>query len=668
MKLSFNLNFAMNAIKKNKKTYGPYILTSSGMVMMFYIIRYLIQMPSMETIPGGESIAMMLNFGSFVLALFALIFLFYTHSFLMKQRQKEYGLYNMLGMGKKHLSILLAWETIIIFVISICLGLFSGFLLSKMNELLLIQFMDGTINYNLTMNLSAVIYTFIVFIPIFVLIFIKSWFSILKMNTITLMKSEQIGEKPPKANYVFGIVGLILLAIAYYIALSIESPLIALAWFFIAVSLVIIATYLLFISGSVVLCKILQKNKNYYYQKNHFVSVSSMSYRMKRNGAGLASICVLSTMVIVMMMGAGSLYFGKEYSLNERYPYDFSLSFYDENEVFYKQEVDALLKEQNVNPINLKKYSIASTTGLFENGKLILDPTQVNEANAQTMDNVANIYLISLDSYNVSMNKNEVLEDNEILMHCVRTSYNDDSISLKDGTKWVIKKQVDDMLTSGEAVMNIIPSIFMVVKDINPVINCFNSQLDEQYPCFIKYKYEFDTHLSKEKQFQLNEILYNHLRNLSIEYNSPFSLEFKEQERSEFYSIFGGIFFLAIFLMIIFVAATVLIIYYKQISEGYEDRNRFEIMRKVGMKDEDIRKSINSQMLTIFFLPLIMAALHVTFAFPIVQKLLAMFNLRNVTLSLIVTGICIFIFGLFYVIVYKITSNVYYDIVSGHKQ
>ena len=326
MRANLYPKLAWDGIRKNKRFYLPYILTCIGMVMMFYIIHYLAAMPTLKEMPGGDSMTMVLGFGFWVIALFAVIFLFYTNSFLMRRRQKEFGLYNMLGMGKNHLSILLLWENGILFSVSMVGGLLSGILLSKLAELFMIMLMGGEATYTLRIDPKAFRDTWTIFIPVFAMIFVKGLIQIRRSSAVNLVKSDTVGEKPPRANYVLGIAGILILAGAYYIALSIKSPLIAMAWFFLAVCMVIVATYLLFISGSVMLCRLLQKNKRYYYKPNHFVSVSSMVYRMKRNGAGLASICILCTMVLVIMMGAGSLYVGQEESLNTRYPHEFAAS------------------------------------------------------------------------------------------------------------------------------------------------------------------------------------------------------------------------------------------------------------------------------------------------------------------------------------------------------
>ena len=684
MRANLYPKLAWDGIRKNKRFYLPYILTCIGMVMMFYIIHYLAAMPTLKEMPGGDSMTMVLGFGFWVIALFAVIFLFYTNSFLMRRRQKEFGLYNMLGMGKNHLSILLLWENGILFSISMVGGLLSGILLSKLAELFMIMLMGGEATYTLRIDPEAFRDTWTIFTPVFALIFVKGLIQIRRSSAVNLVKSDTVGEKPPRANYVLGIAGILILAGAYYIALSIKSPLIAMAWFFLAVCMVIVATYLLFISGSVMLCRLLQKNKRYYYKPNHFVSVSSMVYRMKRNGAGLASICILCTMVLVIMMGAGSLYVGQEESLNTRYPHEFaaSVDFLTEGETkryseekadYFYAQVDEVLNSYDVTPENAEQVLSTTATGMLKDRALILDPSTVDAANTETMEYVTQIYLIPLSAYNQCMGTDKTLNSGEVFLHCVRRTYDAPVITLSDGTVLTVKEHLTDMMGSGEAAMQIIPSMFIVTDDIEAVMESFNKELGSmsgEYKCRLEVSYSFDADLSEEQQMELGEAIRERVRELDYTGDGGFysyNVECKAEERADFYGLFGGIFFLGIFLSILFLAATVLIIYYKQVTEGYEDEARFEIMRKVGMTAKDIRKSINSQMLTVFFLPLVTAAVHTAFAFPIVQKLLAIFNLRNTALSLMVTGVAIVIFGIFYGVIYKITSNAYYSIVCGNK-
>ena len=684
MKYGFYARLALDGIRKNKRLYVPYILTCVGMVTMLYIIHYLAAMPVLKAMAGGTTTARMLGMGTWIVALFALLFLFYTNSFLMRRRKKEFGLYNILGMGKSNLSRMLLWETVIIFAVSTALGLLGGIGLSKLAELCLTRILGGEVTYDFSVNREALSDTFLIFAPIFGLIFLKDLCELWRLSAVSLLRSENIGEKPPRANYLLGLGGIVLLAAAYSIAVSIQSPLLALSLFFVAVAMVIAATYLLFISGSVTLCKLLQKNKGYYYRKNHFVSVSSMAYRMKRNGAGLASICILSTMVLVMMLGSASLYFGAEDSLNTRYPKDIAVSVdyqpYDEKEGYSPEKVEALLGEMHtvidgfgVTPQNEQWYLHTTVTGLLREGRLTVNPDTVDALYFDTYDYVCNVFFVPLADYNRCMNANETLEENQVLLHCIRRSYDDPAIAMADGTIWQVKKQVADIMDSGDAAMDVIPSVFIVVRDLEPVIDVLSNELGETYAklyCRQRLSYSFDTDLSAADEIALCDAIRMKIRDMDISGEGGFHASYtecREEDREDFYGTFGGIFFLGILLSIVFLLATVLIIYYKQISEGYEDQARFELMQKVGMTTEDIRKSVNSQMLTVFSLPLLTAVLHTLFAFPMVEKLLALFNLRNTWLMLLTLGATVLVFGIFYAIIYRVTSNTYFSIVSGAK-
>ena len=301
---------AVNSIKKNKRLYLPYILTSAGMVMMFYIISFLANGNALDNVTGGNIMQQTLTFGYIVIAVFSLIFLFYTNSFLIRRRKKEFGLYNILGMGKWNLGRVLVWESIVVSLISIVSGLFCGILFSKLAELAMIKVLHAENNFTLNIEWKSVEYTAIVFAAIFLFLLINTLRQIKSSEPIELLKSESAGEKAPKANWIFALAGFLILIGAYMIAVMVQSPIESLLWFFVAVVMVIVATFLLFVSGSVAFCKMLQKNKKYYYKTNHFVSVSSMTFRMKRNGAGLASICILCTMVLVMITSTTCLYTG----------------------------------------------------------------------------------------------------------------------------------------------------------------------------------------------------------------------------------------------------------------------------------------------------------------------------------------------------------------------
>ena len=681
MRLGFYPTLAVQSIRKNKRLYLPYLLTCAGMVMMFYIIHYLAAMPLLMSMSGGRTTGQMLGLGTWIVALFAVIFLFYTNSFLMRRRQKEFGLYNILGMGKGNLSLLLLWENVFLFIASLGAGLLGGIALSKLAELGLMRVIRGEITYDFTINPEAIADTVILFAVIFLLIFLKGLIQLWRLSTVSLLKSENTGEKPPRANYLLGFGGIVLLAAAYYMAVSIQSPLSALTFFFIAVGMVVVATFLVFVSGSVMLCRLLQKNKGYYYKKNHFVSVSSMAYRMRRNGAGLASICILSTMVLVMLLGSGSLYFGAEDSLHARFPRDITTSVKFLNDQADGEAEDSLIREIGtvvrsfgIEPENEDYYLYATATGILRDGMLVLDKDKVDSISANSFDDLCQIYVVPLDNYNRCMGAEETLEEDQVLLHCIRRTYDDPTITTDNGTVWQVKKHTEDIMSSGNAAMDVIPSVYMVVGDLERAMDALNAELGHigaEYISHPTFTYGFDTNLPAEEEIALCDALRLHLKELENAPETGFHVQYtecREAERQDFYGTYGGIFFLGILLSLVFLLATVLIIYYKQVTEGYEDEGRFEIMQKVGMSRQDIRKSVNSQMLTVFALPLITAVLHLGFAFPMVQKLLMLFNLRNAALMLTVMAVTVLLFGLIYALIYKLTANAYFSIVSGGRK
>ena len=677
MKVGFYPKLAVMGILKNKRLYVPYILTCIGMVMMQYIITFLSLSPIIGSMEKGENVQNILSLGVWVIAVFAAIFLFYTNSFLIRRRKKEFGLYNILGMGKRNIGHILFWESIIEAVVSLIIGLGVGIALSKLAELGLINVIDGNISYNLSICVPAVTFTATLFAGIFVLILINNLFHIRLSNPMALLKSESAGEKPPKANWVFGIAGAVILAAAYYIAVSIKNPLSALTWFFIAVIMVIAATYMLFVSGSVVFCRILQKNKKYYYKSNHFVSVSSMAFRMKRNGAGLASICILGTMVLVMIASSACLYIGKEDSLRTAYPRDMISDFQSENAEKMNDElisgiktvINNVLGEKNLEAQDIIEYKNAQLCGLIRNGVLETDWNE-NGENPLMYEDLYYVYLIPLSYYNNIMGTNIKLEQNGALIYMPRGTYPFDKLTVKDSVTINVKGVLGDFPVTGEAMTYTVPTLFAVIPDFDETVRTLEEKLNTNGGRDLiqtHWYYAFNLDAPDEIQIEMFDRLWQAFRD-NLPSACGYSLKSLASNKADFYNTFGSLFFLGIILSIVFIFAAVLIIYYKQISEGYEDMARFEIMQKVGMTKKDIRKSINSQMLTVFLLPLVMAGVHLAFAFPMICKLITLFNVINTNLLILTTLVSFFVFALFYTLVYRITSNAYYNIVSGAKE
>lgn len=674
MKKGIYSRLALTGIKKNKKLYIPYILTCIGMVMMFYIITFLSSSDMMMNYPGGETMRGILGFGVYVIGFFAVIFLFYTNSFLVRRRKKEFGLYNILGMGKRNIARVMLWETLFIGAFSIVLGMALGVLFSKLAELVMVNIMSMDVTFGVTIDYKAIYYTVVLFAVIFFLILLNSLRQVHLSNPIALLHSENAGEKPPKANWFFAVLGVLILGCAYYLAVTIKDPVTTLAAFFFAVIMVIIATYLIFISGSVAFCKILQKKKNYYYKTNHFVSVSSMSYRMKRNGAGLASICILCTMVLVMISSTVCLYLGKEDSLRERYPRNINVTMTSQiYSDLISQDANSIAKmsietaeNMGYKPVNAIDYTMLSFVSYIRDGEIVFDDGE-NGFNYVTSD-LWQIFIVSLDDYNRLTGSQENLDEDEVMIYTSKDmDYNYDVLKIKGQEPLNIKKVVTDFENNGVDTMQIIPALYIFVPDLELQTEMISEQSENTIGNINRFV-GYDLDATDQQQTDVFDEIYDWLRTSQIE-NADSSMyvyvEGSANEKLEFFGLYGGLFFLGIILGIVFIFAAVLIMYYKQVSEGYEDQSRFEIMQKVGMTKREIKKSINSQMLTVFFMPLIAAGVHLAFAFPMIYKMLILFGLVNKVFLIMVTVGCFLLFALLYMLVYKITSRAYYSIVSG---
>lgn len=666
MRFGFYLKLALSGIRNNKKTYVPYILTGIGMVMMYYIVAFLSCSSSVTSMHGGGVVREFLSLGSNVIALFALILLFYTNSFLMKRRKKEFGLYNILGMGKNNLSRVLIWETLIISAVSIIGGLGCGILFSKAVELFIGRMLGSNVSFRFEILQRPISKAFIIFAVIFILILINSLRQIYFSKPIELIHSESVGEKPPKGNWFIALIGAGLLFAAYYISVTISDPVSAVVLFFVAVLMVIFATYLLFIAGSVVFCRLLQKNKAYYYKTNHFISISSLVYRMKRNGAGLASICILSTMVLVMISSTFCLYIGGEENLRNRYPRDIIMDLWSIDEGITDQAHNLItntLDEYDLEADNLLHYRYLGVAALQKDGKMLLDQKMIDQPYSYA--DMRQLYIIPLDDYNQIMGTSEVLQDGEVMICASKCHYDYDTLEVEQMPSFNVRKAPEAFVANGESQSLIFPSLFIFVKDIETLEQFYENQLEiyqEEASRLCDY-YGFDLDCDEKTKIEIAEKI------VSTPWaedatSCGFSLECRAESREDFLAVNSGFFVLGILLGTVFICGTVLIMYYKQIVEGYEDQARFDILQKVGMTKEEIRKSINSQILTIFFVPLLTAGVHIIFAFPVVAKLLLLFGLTNTKLFVMVNVGTYLVFAAFYILFYMATSRAYYKIVS----
>ena len=633
---------AVTNLKNNRKTYVPYIFTGVLTVMMFYII---------DALSSGEGITqntlkICLQYATGVIIVFAVIFLFYTNSFLIKRRKKEIGVYNILGMGKRHIARMMAVETILTAGISILGGLVFGIIFGKLMYLLLLKILHNSVDMQFSVNGTAIVQTVILFAGIFLLTYLYNILQIQLVNPVELLHGGNQGEKEPKSRWLLVIVGVAALGNGYWIALTTEAPLEALLKFFVAVVCVIIGTYALFIAGSIVVLKILRKNKAYYYNPKHFTSVSGMIYRMKQNGAGLANICVLSTMVLVMVSTTVSLYAGMEDILDSRFPRDVSIVC-NEADTNKEETLQRLIKEQcekaGVKITDRVRYRYGSMNAVLKGNNL-------EKVEQYYPDNhFYYVEMITQEEYNRIEKQNVSLKEQEILIYTTNGKCGKKQINIA-GQNYQVKKELSEMTSQPKSTAEMYKTLYIVFANAEQI------ERIESFSYADKFNLKGDDGKQKEALEQIQNEFYEKF--------PDGTMESRMLSRSSFYELYGGLFFIGIYLGSMFIMATVLIIYYKQISEGYDDRERYQIMQKVGMSKKEVKHSIRSQVLSVFFLPLVVAVIHVAAAFKVMTKILGVLNLTNVSLFAVCTIITIAVFAAFYIIVYSITAKEYYRIVN----
>ncbi len=676
MKRSFYPRLAIDGMRKNRRMYGPYLAMGALMAAICYILSALSRSDALRTLPGGDNLCMIMALGNVVLLIFSIIFLFYTNSFLIRRRRREFGLYNVLGMSKRNLARILTWETLLTAAIAIAGGLFFGVLLSKLIELAIVKMMDGTATLAFPFDLSALLGTAGGFAAIYALLWLVSVVRVGRSTAVALLRSEAAGEKPPRANWFLSLLGLILLGAAYYLAVSIKNPLDAITWFFVAVVLVIFATYLLMITTSVLLCRVLQKDKRYYYRANHFVSVSSMAYRMKRNGAGLASICILATMVLVMISSTASLYFGKEDSLRTQYPREVNVQLWlsslsqmeDHNLDLFRTAAQQAVEDCGGEMQDVMDYRYINTTGYPMEDGIEMDWREYDH-DSLIYSKLRDYFFVTEADYEAQTGEQLDIPEGAVALR----TYDCDDAPLelrirRGGTLRVAEsRKGSDQL--GLAQNSNIARVVVIVPDMQAILDVFPASIqDIKDSNSFRWVYGFDTGLDADGQRAVSEAVSEHINALDLGEGQGYdwySLALRETNRADFYGNYAGMFALGILLSVVFILAAVLIIYYKQLTEGYEDQARFAIMQNVGMTRREIRRSINSQLLTVFYLPLLFAGLHLAFAFPMIRRLLMLFSLYNIGLFAAVTAISFAVFAALYAVVYRQTAGAYYAIVSG---
>lgn len=663
---------AVTNMKNNRQFYVPYLLAGIVSVMMFYSMRAMQGNDAISSMRGGMNLVLILTMGLVVIGIFVSILLFYTNSFIMKRRKKELGIYNILGMEKRHIAKVLFWESLISYVCSVVIGLVTGIFFQKLLMMLLYRLTGLEQKIRFSVSGYGCLQTIELFGLIYLAILIYDFMQVRLAKPVELLSGSNAGEREPKTKLLLAIIGVVCIAGGYYIAITTEDIMKVLLLFLVAVLLVIIGTYALFTAGSIALLKMLRSNKKFYYQTRHFTAVSGMLYRMKQNAVGLANICILSTMVLVMISTTVSMYAGLNDELANRYDGDVSINVsypslpdQEERQAVRKALADCIKEQGHIitgQSAYADFYSIVNLNG--NTIEVVTDPGATK---------MRWLRVFTREDYEAMLGKEttELQQDDEVLL-AASDDVSYPQISLLGKTYRVagIESLSDDAAYMAHLLNDGL--ICVIVKDdaaLAEVIDAY-ARIYTEKTCLLNYELAFDFDGTPEQQKLVADTLRDKLTELSGDPSGTwgditgFSLESKQEGKEDFLSINGGLLFLGLFLGSLFLMVTVLIIYYKQISEGYEDKERFAIMEKVGMSSSEVKAAITTQIRIVFFLPLVTAAIHLAAAFPMLSRLLAILNLYQSSLFAMCLGATVLVFALIYLVVFKLTSRTYYHIVG----
>lgn len=725
MTRGFYTRLAWTGIQKNRQLYYPYFLSGIVMVMVFYIFHFLATSEVVHTLPGKAVLPYLFYIGEGAVGLFSIPFLFYTNASLIRKRKRELGLYNILGMNKRNIISVLFRETVISYGIVVVIGTFAGFLFSKIAELVLVNIMGRQVDYRIYVDWKGALVVLVVFAVIYLMILANALWQIHANNPIELLHSDSQGERPPKSRMFLTVLSFVLIGAGYCAAADVTAVEYQLAQIFVTVVLLIAGTFLLFICAFVALCRILQNRKTYYYQTSHFVTISTMAYRMKRSGASLAAICVLVTLVLVACSFSVSFYAGSMEVLQRTYPYDLSVRVEIPPEKIgnelaegtctegYRAGIDAIISsvmgsvqsdagqsaeqgsfmqaQAGVGGEGCAVY-FANMLAMFVDGRLDLGrdmrDTWFTPGSGQYPgwtegnEEIVWLHVLSLEAYNRLCGTTEKLGDDEVFVILEKGEYQADRIVLNDSGAGLnvnpaakaVPKMTDasisldnDRARDDRITAHGCRNVFLVVSDLYDFMGGEEGSMRYAQKNYMAYDWEYYWNLSasEEALYAIYDQVQAHIRAESEAADTEKTMCFLKLERGEnYYALAGAVLFIAVVMDSVFIAVTALIMYYKQISEGYEDQRRFSIMRKVGMTQKEIKSSINSQMLTVFALPLLVAGVHLVFTSNIVYMMQKMVVADNKPLMIRVMVITYLLFAMVYSLVYGMTSRTYYGIVN----
>ncbi len=667
MRKGLFLKLAVSNIKRNKGTYIPYMITCICCIAMTYMMFFVTQSKDLSVqVPDSAMVTSIMFLGIAVIYIFSFIFLLYSNSFVMKRRQKEIGLYNILGLEKGHIMKMMAVETLLTSVISIIGGIAAGILGSKLALLLLLKILHVPAQLGFYVCVPGIIVCAVMFLPVVIVTLFRNVHRVRLSQPIELLRSGNTGEREPKAKWLMALVGFLCLGSGYYIAVTTKSPVTALGLFFAAVLLVMAGTYLLFTAGSIAVLKVMRWKKSFYYKTKNFTSISGMIYRMKQNAMGLASICILSTGVLLMLSTTVSLNMGIENSLSDMFPYDAGFTF---NNVTFEEvprlrnAFDEAVEKEKV-PYEEKVTQVILDISIARNGNNMEILTRDTAASA----NVEYLTVVPEEEYEKISGKTVELKPGEILAFQENGGKGDIALN---GVDYKVKEWLEEKPTYDRGNNIFYKTTIVVTKEDLQKMDALQKELVGKDRGYLKLEFGLYIEGGKEADIKYGNLLQEDLAPLAETLQAEdgdmtpwFRYNIREEHYSSFYTLNGGLLFLGIFLGFIFLVGAGMIIYYKQMSEGYEDKDRFEIMQKVGMSRKEVKSAIRRQILMVFFLPLLMAVLHIIMAFPMISRLLGLLGMMNTELYILCTAGTIVVFAVIYAAIYMCTAKSYYKIVE----
>ena len=657
---------ALSNLIKNRKLYYPYTLATILVIAITYIFTSLTLNPHLDDLTGADAIKMVLGMGLGIVALSSGIIVLYANSFVMKNRSRELGLYSVLGLEKRHLFSMILKETVIMSFVTLLLGIGVGALFDKLIYAFLQRLIGESTGLVSTFQVMTIPIVLVIFVCIFSLLVLVNGFRLLRLNPLQLTKDGLKGEKKGRFLVIQTLLGLGAMGYGYYLALSVQNPVIAIMSFFLAVLLVILGTYLLFNAGTTVVLQLLKKKKSYYYKPNNMISISNLVFRMKKNAVGLATIAILSSMVLVTLVGAASIYAGKKDYLASSAPHDYSVSGNKVDLTSTKKLMDDFLIKTG----EQANEEVAVSYLLFGIKNQETNKLTVFTKNERKVVPKSIVLVFSQETFKQLTGKELNLSSNQIALYTKnKTLKTQKSLSI-DGKNYQIHRQIGDFINKK------VPNIYkIIVSDYSylvvPDIKIFESSMKGTsiaQATYVGVNVKDPTHDAKKNLDLLDQIAGEATKQLAGQTTgvpeSYFSANSRYDAEGMVNGFVGGTFFIGIFLSIIFMLGTVLVIYYKQISEGYEDRERFVILQKIGLDDLQVKQTIRKQVLTVFFLPLIFAFIHLAFAYHMISLIVRIIGVFNPSLMLVVTIIVCGVFFLAYILVFVLTSRSYRRIVS----